>query len=460
MKIAIIGSGPSGAVAAQVLANFNFQVELVDIGSENENPKTKSNSNLKEINGKNFPYDLQEFNKFLGYEKFEWSTSKNRGGFSLVWGATWKRFRKLNNESWEQSYIEVEKIIKENNNSKFDFSKASELCDCSPLKFNKVTKVLNSKRKLPIDDPTMAINRNSCDGSGNCYLGCVNNAIWSTLDILNLLSKRSNFKYVPNIFVRKIELVSDGVRLIHDNGELHYDHVIIACGPVASTILLMKSELINNVTHLMDTNLIQIPFISLKKIKTSKSKYNLTHATIEIPTNNGKNSSHLQLYSHLEQNLEKVLGELPKVFSIIGKSIIPKFLKRVLIGFLYLDKEYSSCLKFESKFQEIEISEVINRGKLKYFLTIMYVLIRNIWNFGLIPFPLFTKFTSTGSSYHVGSIDSELFDEFGIHKRIGSISIAGALNLDHLEAGPITFTSMAQSHRLATKLASVLTTSQ
>ena len=81
MKIAIIGSGPSGAVAAQVLVNSNFQVELIDIGSENENPKTKSNSNLKEINGKNFPYDLQEFNKFLGYEKFEWSTSKNRGGF-------------------------------------------------------------------------------------------------------------------------------------------------------------------------------------------------------------------------------------------------------------------------------------------------------------------------------------------------------------------------------------------
>ena len=90
----------------------------------------------------------------------------------------------------------------------------------------------------------------------------------------------------------------------------------------------------------------------------------------------------------------------------------------------------------------------------------MHVLIRNIWNFGLIPFPLFTKFTSTGSSYHVGSIDSELFDEFGIHKGKGSISIAGALNLDHLEAGPITFTSMAQSHRLATKLASVLTMSQ
>ena len=88
----------------------------------------------------------------------------------------------------------------------------------------------------------------ACDGCGHCFTGCVRNAIFSTLPMLIDLVAKRGVKHWLGVFVEQIA-EQDGKAIVdvidlqsHERSSLTFDAVFVACGPINTTRLLLRSR--------------------------------------------------------------------------------------------------------------------------------------------------------------------------------------------------------------------------
>ena len=105
MKHGVIGSGPCGALAALLLLEAGFDVDLIDV----DNNQTADNPNLEKVlklvDGDSSPYDINQILKIeVEGKPATFYRSKVETGFSKVWGATWNSPWVSQDGSWVKNY--------------------------------------------------------------------------------------------------------------------------------------------------------------------------------------------------------------------------------------------------------------------------------------------------------------------------------------------------------------------
>jgi choline dehydrogenase-like flavoprotein len=310
MRIAVIGSGPSGIAAATSLCETGHFVDIFDAGfprpsschelglsilSDFENASTLSSKNLKALQpdisgskqnktafrrkrilGSLFPFD--EIEKFLPIEGADFPRAIALGGLSNVWGAACYTMSENQFFNWpisEQDMVPYyQKAADFFGLDQFD----DALSQCYPVygvrsktprrNSGSVVESLlqhwhNKEQALSSDGivagrSRLAVNfdqnKFGCTNCGLCFSGCPTDAIFHSDQLLASLLKNPKCRQIDGVFVNRFVNQSDGrLSLEVYNRRLkevqltdQYDNIFLAAGPLSSFRIAAQSLAIDD----------------------------------------------------------------------------------------------------------------------------------------------------------------------------------------------------------------------
>jgi ferredoxin len=401
----IIGSGPTGVMAANDILKFEKQVLMLDVGNviEKENYAIKNNflkdknrklfleqirkkkkiyqnyknKNLKFPYGSDYVFRSNKFDIINSSKNVDFIISNAKGGLSNIWGTMVLPFHVNDIKDWDVSYNDfyseiknVEKVIpilssKDNldnffsisfgKNHNFNLSK-------NAYKFytylKKRSKELNSKG-IFFGRSKLAIGNNysheklNCQECGLCHQGCPYDCMYSSDYLLNKISDNKLFDYHKNIYVEKLEQLND-INIIHaintnTNKKIIYKtkNLFICAGPISTAAIILRSKLLKgNIVKFKESQRFYIPIIKKKNFESSinQNKNTLSELFLEISNRYlCEKSIHIQYYTFIEE----VLKPLERFFGdsvYYLPKIFPFIFNRVNILIGYLNSNYSSVI--------------------------------------------------------------------------------------------------------------------
>ena len=458
MNIAVIGSGPCGAVAALKLLRSGHNVTMLDIGQK-VNMDSQLNSNSKNFPGnsvKGAPeyYDFDEFNKYhLQNGSRNWYTSKAEGGFSSVWGATWETQNTILGPNWADAYKEADQLvfgeIMELASSQHfgPRIKQGAVCIC----FEDVLKRLGSNEfqpnlELTYRIPELAVSASRCDFNGNCIVHCANKAIWNSKILLLACKTYKTFVYSPGSFVTSLYDSTFGVEVLTEKYERSFDACVLAAGPIANASLILRSKLKNQI-DLGDTRIVAMVFVRLRKPKKHLGEFSLAGLSLNMKAGSYfQFPTHIQLYSHANRFIDRIKNLIPKPFRMLFLKLFQGLSRYVVFGLMYTDEKDSTSLRLTGV-GITQVEYVKNSRATKALISQYVFLLKNYKKTGLIPLPIM-KLGHPGDSYHVGNAKNNAVDDYGVLTGHPNILVAGSFSLPRLFGGAITRSAMAQTVRM------------
>ena len=435
-KITIVGSGPVGLVAALDLLRRGKKVEVLDIGIESETVIDKEiEKKYKKYLGSIHPYDNNEYLKFEFNQKNEGLTSKSKFGFSIVWGAVWRKDTDMSPIIRELDEIVLEGLIHEvPNSNRFRVGQAA-ICSCISISENTM------ENEIKYEIPILAISEEECVWSGKCQNGCSFGAIWTSEILLKACITYKSFEYKSSVFVEKFKSDVSGIFLTTNIGILQTDKLILATGPVGNVSILLRSKILNEM-HLKDTQAVFNLYFCTNKLIKHKKQFGLSTLSSTLTLEDYK--IYTQFYPHIENSIERINDSTPRLVRPIAGLIIRMLKNRMIIGLTLLDPSMSGSLKFSIDSDKIYCETRKNPRQKNFLKSYRKQLNQNVKLSGLYQIPAVQKLTKVGESYHLGAAYPRVWNEYGQllgDKRIG---LAGAAGLEVLEPGPITVHAMAQ----------------
>ena len=413
--ILVIGSGPSAlaSVTALMDSKKKFDITLVDTQSKNN---SQNLIGLKSHFGSTNIYDRSESDiTHLNMKPVVWP-SGGKGGFSRIWGA-------VIGEQPSQNF---------SSHLKFGRDKDSEYQFTSSGKKILDNYKKNSNPNWQILDHYIAVDPGKCIMCGLCLTGCPTDAIWNAgneWSAIKGVSKRDDFR------VTRIEILEEGILVCSSSGEtMKTDAVFMAAGAIASSQILMRSNLLPNRLTIKDTRATFFPALRFP-VRERGSKFALSQISAKI--NQGKTSeSYIQLYPD-SRMLDEPIGIHRPILKKIIKKVWKYFSPFMLSGILYESSENSPNLVLKmTNTQSFELSKQ-NREKNRDYRRIKRKNIHGIFkDFGIIPLFFLAKKGEAGESYHFGSI-KEIID-FNSNAQHIPIRIVDASALPDLVPGPVT----------------------
>ncbi len=333
LKIAVIGSGPSGVAASNMLLRrHDCKVDLIDVGLEMDEatlelknsartlPKDIILDNIakkralidkqanslvpqKLIFGSNFVYHKisQVSSKISGRVKLNFSFAK--GGLGKVWGANISSILQKDINDWpisENDLVPYFKLLEEIIPVSAEKDVLGDRFKYQPLGHYSFPLSCGSKRILDefsrnsnvLENAGLFVGRaklavasresklfKKCVSCGLCMHGCPHDSIFDPAIIIDkFFAKNSSFRYLSNNLIVKLREQRNGKVIltslnIKDNSskDLAYDKAFVACGSVGSTALIMRSfsDCAQKII-IRDSQKYLFPFIISKSLRKSK----------------------------------------------------------------------------------------------------------------------------------------------------------------------------------------------
>jgi choline dehydrogenase-like flavoprotein len=479
MKVAVIGSGPSGWAVFEELKDMGHDVTIIDAGleekdkSDNSIDKDSMKTNKKLYFGSDLPYRDFPFGPIHRKSKVNPISSFSQGGLSLVWGATMLPYSSSDTKNWPFPISDLTPF----------FSKLSKLIPISGVKGDvgenseafvsrrsifpsqRIVRMLekyNSKSykkniigisKLAVE--TGALDKPGCYYCNKCMTGCPSNYIWS-----------SKGKFVENkiinIRVLEIKESNDAVFVsgVNKHGEevrdLCFEKVYLASGSVESFRILANSDLVQKEVTLQDSATFFLPIFSSRKLgKPKLSSFGLSQLFIKILGSANSHPSQYQIYEYSEDILRRA-REANFMGRIIPKSILRIILKKMLIAIGYLDGKQSPSIQMRlASDGSVELS-LFNSGvtlnqRNRFIKKSILDLKNELTSLGAFPISFLSVISKPGEGVHSGGWlqmgkGSNLL---GVPLGCSNIHVVDSSVLPSIAAGPITFTVMANAMRIA-----------
>jgi hypothetical protein len=486
----IIGSGCSAFGAYLGLKKLGKSICIIDVGVTRENlinmniplSKNKLNSTaLKTKFGSTYPYEYPET-----YSDSEFTPISGAfGGFSSVWGAGLQTLSRKNLELFPDevqadlvesqkkvlrfiphTYVKDEFDILSPWPSDISSSKhpyiLSEAMNEFYDNYISLKKKMNSYSDYYFGHPRLAIDADissdeSCVLCGMCIDGCPRSSIFDTSKFFVKEIENNNITYIQG-FVNRIVKNGDKVQIFYDAKNkvhtLETKKLFLAAGPVASSVILLKSKIINDEIMVQDSQVFYKYLIS-KKLKRNVSNFSLSHGIFAYSPFNNLDEYFVSLYpfSHdllkrLPQNIMKIIEriKLAKLFFSTIKYIIPA------IGFL--PSEVSGKLQIKSGNDEkIHVTYIENNQTTKYLRNADQNFNNLISKIGFFKIPLrYPKKIGIGVGVHIGAsipMGSNNVDNYGQITGFEDIHVVDASVLPRIFPGGHTLATMANAYRIA-----------
>ena len=449
MKHGVIGSGPCGALAALLLLEAGFDVELIDVDNNQtaDNPSLKKE--LKLVDGDSSPYDINQILEIeVEGQPTTFYRSKVEGGFSKVWGATWNSKLISQENSWVRNYSKVDQIVSKNlYGSVKNLGKSVALdCGCDCLSFLS-TNDSSFEGNLRVSDLAVRSLECGCVASGKS--SCVHASVWNSSYLINECRKFPSFTFRKGVDVTDLKFQEDGVVINSFRDSLKYDMVTLAAGPLGTAEVLFNSfDEIKSIS-MNETRMGFLPFLRYKLNTGHSGAFAFSQFKFDVQSGD-ESLAHVQLYAHSELYSERIEGKVPKILTPFVRLALKFLTPHMGIALIYLNSEYSESLKIvKAETERKLLIDLIKPNRKNPGFR------KNIWSrfreIGLLPLLPALSWAKPGESYHLGAVKG-LLDDYGFLRKDSRLSVAGSFALPVILPGPITHAAMAQTARLVEKL--------
>ena len=479
MRIAVIGSGPSGWSVTSTLTQLGHEVTVIDASliesdvKKIETRKTTSTLNRKLYFGSDLPYKSFPFGPSLDSQGVNPIFSFARGGLSLVWGATMLPYCKEDTARWPFDISVLENRFRALS-KKIPIAGAAD--GLSPtygdfysrrgiLPSGRIVRFLESIMRIESAEIQVGLSRlavetgtNGIDGCiycNKCISGCPSNFIWSSNE-LNIKAEHRKLR------VLKLQESDSGIEIeaIDIHGLRHvlhnFEKVFLASGPVESFRILASSKIVEDTSTLKDSATFFLPLFVLPKLGTvNDNSFGLSQLFVRLNRNGSQVASQFQLYEYSDDLISRAKRALP-FGSLIPDSILKHLLKRMMVAVGYLDGADSPRIQMRLLEDESLLSCLSPTGKSyeernKVIKLSIKRLSGHILKHGLIPLPFLTQVAVPGEGVHFGSWlpMGDKSDLLGRPTGSQNIHVVDSSVLPSIAPGPITFTVMANAMRIA-----------
>lgn len=454
-RIAVVGSGPVGCVIAMKLLTLlpeNSEVHLIDAAEDDVNPDYFFLSQKNSVNGRTIP---SKFLRNLEVGGGEPSHLNLIGGFSNVWGATWKS-PSGNETSLVNAYCELEKLLAKVKGQfgQIHFStvirEGVSFCNCMlPLLSEeseerisflyKSSLLLNELRFAPEDikkrEPTYAP--------------------WNSRTVVHCLRNYSNFTLKPNTWVERFEDKASGVFLHTSQGKLEFDLAVFACGPIETSKLLIRSLPNVSQVQLVDTQM-TYSMIFRRPQNNSQREFGLSHIASDFKTKSKSDVVlHTQYYAHLYKNKELVLRRIPRFLSLPVTVLLRLVDPFLVVAINYISSNVSGTLlirKDENHDDKVRTLRIPAKNHRREFSEIYRAFSHKIRKLGLYTNQWLIFHQAPGKSYHYGASTSSVSTDSGRLIGCSNSYVSGAICLPEIHPEPITTLAMAHGIIVANKI--------
>ena len=438
MKVAVIGTGPSGATACAELLQLGYEVDNYDIGQLGV--KSQGVPKVKRRDGS---VDAYNFGKYLQVhdsdgQQIKLFTSATTGGFSEVWGAAITFPHKLTSRTLTLLKFPISEYL-----------------------YNQGLRTVNrSSHSVPVSTPAfttsiLAVDQKLCISCGRCLIGCPKNAIWSSRSsIENLKLEFENYTLIRDSQILAIKKVDKDYYLEIQNWKNKsiiisepYTAVFLAAGTIASAAILLNSNLVEKII-LRDTTIFYNIFWKKKSTRNFKtSTFGLAHQFYQSETPLG--IVHIQIYPETKYALDRYLPAKPHWLRwLIHNTLFNVFnhFFAITIGYLPAGSSdqivLSSCQHTDKMhlLGMVDSSQQIQRKELKRNVNDLIQPVEDYLGFKL--WSLATKIGNFGESQH---LSLEKIFNFNDTEKNDGVVLCDGMGQSQEHPGPITVDLMEVS---------------
>jgi hypothetical protein len=471
----VLGTGPVGVLAAKLILNKGHSVTILD-NSTKRSKKITERIHLKDIKNKAYVYDYSKSALDKSSKPMLPISSKAKGGFSEVWGATLMTLASdellklgLDENKIKKYYSLALSDIPHNAHEEFqgvECSSCNETLEIDPQFINiynhlELNKKNLNKKKIFFQKSILAINTSGWKNLNLIEKEHSKNLVWSSKNLLDELIRDypGQIQYVNSLDVKNIEESGDSFSLVLSTGtcKVNSKKIFIATGAFSSTLLasnMTKRERYK----FFDSSLAIYPIIWLGKAsKYSNSPVALSQIFFEIREKN-KVFQRAQLYAFNQDVANNIKYNYP-IFGEIIVYFLRIIKKRLFFMFVYNDSENSSYAEFIIKNNSAVLYKIHNkklkflRNNLLHFLSVKCLVL-----------PIRKKFKIFGS-FHSGAtipmtqdindFDGNKSDMTGRVKKDSNIHFIDSSILPFVPSGPITLTTVANGLRIVDEVTDV-----
>ncbi|MEI7669509.1 MAG: hypothetical protein WCJ33_05465, partial [Pseudomonadota bacterium] len=151
---------------------------------------------------------------------------------------------------------------------------------------------------------------------------------------------------------------------------------------------------------------------------------------------------------------DAILSLIPYKFRKFFENLLESFFKRLFIGMCFLHSENSSDIIIKQNEKNYEFIGKKKFNSFVIYLKLLFNLLKNIKNTGLLPIPFLGGVSLPGSSVHFGaslSVNSEGILRTNINGELIAaplVYIADSSSLPDIPAGSYTLSIMANAYRI------------
>lgn len=410
--------------------------------------------------------------------------SMGKGGFSAVWGTSIMPYRQHDIERWPISaadlaphYRAVLSFMPVAQGSDalekyFPTFRQAEPMPLSPQAAALLHTLQSHEPQLSAQGVSfgrsrLAINAGPCVRCGLCMYGCPYGLLYSATQTVDELLANPNFRYAPGFVVQRVEEVAGEVRVHALNAQgapetFSGARAFMAAGVLASTAIMLRSlGLYDQPVTFADSQYFLLPMLRLRSVPGFErdNLHTLAQLFLELTDDTlTPNTIHLQTYTYndlFEAPIAQKLGALQQFFPTKA------FLSRLFLfqGYLHSDDSRSmqghlertstgDALRLTSSprpHTEATLKKVVRKLSRLRSLT------------GLFPLTPLLQPGDPGRGFHTGGSFPMSANPAGLQTDLlgrphglERVHIVDSSVLPSIAATTITFTAMANAHRIGT----------
>lgn len=449
---------------------------------------------LKLAYGSDYPYREADVHLPADYRGVALRPSLGRGGFSAVWGAAMMPYSETDTADWPirsgdlaEHYSAVAKLTGLAA-SHDDLEKIFPLHVENPaaLALSRQAKILHASLEknraalqtagIHFGQSRLAVKagKNGCAYCGLCMYGCPYGYIYNAEQTLRELQKYPNFTYRSDAIVtglRETEthaVITGYHRTSRELFEFSADRAYLAAGVVATAKIILQSlGFYDRTVRLKDSQYYLFPLLLTRSggdVQREKL-HTLSQLFVEIFDERvTPRAVHLQIYSYNDlvgQAVRQSFGPMKTILEPLARALE----KRLLIVQGYLHSDHSSQIAVTLKKGNpgrLDLQAELNPEVRPAIRRVLRKLTRHARQTGAWPFAPMLQVAEPGRGFHNGSSfpmrenPGELeTDTLGRLPNWRRIHIVDASVLPDIPATQITFSVMANAHRIGAETAAL-----
>jgi len=301
----------------------------------------------------------------------------------------------------------------------------------------------------------------------HCLEGCPYGHIYNAAQTIEGLHRAGSIEYRPGLHVDRVrerdgEVLIEATQLTGGPGvALRASRVFLAAGVVSTTVILQRSGMLPTQAQIADSQTLYLPFAWIGRVGRTGREPGHTLAQMSVVLDDPgvcANPIHISLYTYNDGLSERARTAHPHLSGLLGPAL-PAITRRLVIGICFLHSEDSDKVgtSWAEGSESIVLDPLLNPDKAMTVRRFYASLRRSLGRIGLIPLTRLAESVPAGGGYHYGaSIPMSPSPRFGECDLLGRpstsqrIHVADASCFPSIPGGAITFSAMANSHRIAT----------